>query len=120
MKRIEIPNGLVTGLYLVVQPTGAKSCALRHRCNGKPSKFTFGRYPGIELSTARDLARSQLLKSAKGEDPALAKRQAKRQPAAEFDTVEILVKHFIDRHAKRHTGSWAATEKLFARHVLPN
>jgi hypothetical protein len=32
--RREIPDGLLTGLYLVVQPGGAKSWAIRYRHGG--------------------------------------------------------------------------------------
>ena len=35
-KRREIPDGKAQGLYLVVQPSGAKSWALRYRFNGIP------------------------------------------------------------------------------------
>ena len=118
-RRAEVPDGLVTGLYLLVQPSGTKSWALRYRHNGKPRKLTIGRYPGIGLSGARDIARAELLKVAMGEDPAVAKQEAKHRPDKGPDTVEALTELFIDRHAKRHTRSWAATEKLFARHILP-
>jgi len=33
-KRTEIPDGAVRGLYLVVQPSGAKSWAIRYRHPG--------------------------------------------------------------------------------------
>src|SRR5262249_60200397 len=41
--RVEIPDGGCTGLYLVVQPSGVKSWALRYRFNGTPKKLTLGR-----------------------------------------------------------------------------
>ena len=47
-KRREIPDGKITGLYLVVQPTGAKSWALRYRIAGKPTKLTIGPYPAVD------------------------------------------------------------------------
>lgn len=39
-KRVEIPDGLLRGLYLVVQPSGKKSWACRYRspATGKPVK----------------------------------------------------------------------------------
>ena len=39
--RVEIPDG-GSGLYLVVQPSGSKSWALRYRFAGKPTKLTLG------------------------------------------------------------------------------
>ena len=43
--RREVPDGKVAGLYLVMQPSGAKSWALRYRVAGAPKKFTIGPYP---------------------------------------------------------------------------
>ena len=40
--RREIADGLVTGLYLVIQPSGAKSWALRYRSEGRTRKLTLG------------------------------------------------------------------------------
>src|SRR3546814_10192043 len=40
--RKEIPDALLPGLYLVVQPSGAKSWAVRYRHGGKPRKLTLG------------------------------------------------------------------------------
>ncbi|HEY9723526.1 MAG TPA: Arm DNA-binding domain-containing protein, partial [Oscillatoriaceae cyanobacterium] len=82
--RREIPDGLVTGLYLVVQPSGAKSWAIRYRHAGKPRKLTLGPVaPVLEgrgaepvlgapmtLAGARKIARDQLLQAAAGHDPA--------------------------------------------------
>ena len=39
-KRVEIHDG--NGLYLVIQPTGAKSWAYRYRMDGKSRKLTLG------------------------------------------------------------------------------
>ena len=55
-RRQEIPDGLLTGLYLVVQPSGAKSWAVRYRHRGKPRKLTLGPYPALELKHAREMA----------------------------------------------------------------
>ncbi len=35
-KRREIPDGRLSGLYLIVQPSGAKAWAARYRHNGRP------------------------------------------------------------------------------------
>ena len=43
--RQEIPDGLLVGLYLVVQPSGAKSFAVRYRHAGQPRKLTLGAFP---------------------------------------------------------------------------
>ena len=46
--RTEKPAGVIPGLYLVVQPSGAKSWGLRYRANGKTVKLTLGQFQ-VEL-----------------------------------------------------------------------
>ncbi|TIW02248.1 MAG: DUF4102 domain-containing protein, partial [Mesorhizobium sp.] len=43
-KRLEIPDAVLPGLFLIVQPTGRKAWALRYRHRGKPRKLTLGNY----------------------------------------------------------------------------
>ena len=53
-RRREIPDDYLRGLYLIVQPTGAKSWAVRYRLGGKSAKHTIGPYPAFGLKQARD------------------------------------------------------------------
>ena len=66
--RREIPDALLPGLYLVVQPSGAKSWAVRYRHVGRPRKHTLGPYPRIDLKTARELGGKALRVTAEGRD----------------------------------------------------
>ena len=52
--RQEIPDALLPGLYFIVQPSGARSWAVRYRHGGRPRKHTLGPYPLIDLKAARD------------------------------------------------------------------
>jgi integrase len=52
--RLEIADG--RGLFLVIQPSGAKSWAYRGRVNGSSKKIKLGDFPEIKLSAARDRA----------------------------------------------------------------
>lgn len=45
LTRREIPDGKIAGLYLVVQPSGAKTWAYRYRAAGLPRKLTIGVAP---------------------------------------------------------------------------
>ncbi len=76
-KRTEIPDGAVRGLYLVVQPSGAKSWAIRYRHpgDGRPRKVKIGDYEEGDnnkwpLSAARDAAKAKLRLVDEGKDPA--------------------------------------------------
>jgi len=69
----EKPDG--HGLYLVVQPSGLKSWAVRYRRDGIPRKYTIdGSYPTIGLKVAHELAKAALESVARGADPSDAKK----------------------------------------------
>src|SRR5688572_5695063 len=91
-RRLEIPDGLLTGLYFVIQPTGKRSWAVRYRAGGKPRKLTIGNYPGLELDDAREAAQAALRRVQKGEDPAKEKQIAKKQ----IKTGEMADRHRFD------------------------
>lgn len=115
--RREVPDGLVPGLYLIVQPSGAKSWAIRYRNPaGKPRKHTLGRYPQMDLSAAREAGRAALAAADAGEDPAQAKK-LKRE--AKADTFEAVVEAFVEKHAKRHNRSWQEQAAILRRHAVP-
>jgi integrase len=134
-ERQEIPDPGCKGLYLVVQPAGAKSWAFRYRFSGKPKKLTIGPvYLGKEepeevrldrpntLAGARKLAGEAALQVAKGIDPAKHKKREKHQArlraenaeSLDRDTVEAVARLFIEKYAKANTKkrSWIETARL--------
>ncbi len=124
--RREIPDGKTRGLFLIVQPTGAKSWAVRYRFAGKPKKLTIGPYPEIPIPEARQLASEAITVVAKGEDPAV-KKQAKRkaekaaaQAPDDRDLVEKVVETFVERYAraKQKAGTARETERVLKTEVL--
>ena len=60
-KRIEIPDAGKPGLYLVIQPSGKKSWAVRYRYQGRPRKVTLNGFPS--LAVAHKLAQAELDKA---------------------------------------------------------
>src|SRR5215475_2539093 len=73
--RVEIPDAVLPGLYLIVQPTGAKSWAARYRVGRRTRELTLvGRYPVLSLAKAREAARAGLESVSAGKDPAAVKR----------------------------------------------
>lgn len=115
-KRREIPDGLLAGLYLVVQPSGKKSWAVRYRSGGATRKLTLGTYPALDLSAARAAARAALTDAQKGADPAAEKQQARRDAkesrGADRDSFPAVARLFIERHAKPNTRTWLGTARL--------
>jgi integrase len=114
--RREVPDGKESGLYFVVQPTGAKSWALRYRFHGTPRKLTIGPYPEIGLAKARVLAARAKGSIADGIDPA-AERKAQRAIARaarrqSSDVVEKVMEDFVTLYARPQTRDWRETERL--------
>ena len=124
--RTEIPDGKSRGLFLVVQPSGAKSWALRFRYDGKPKKLTIG--PVLEtreseiddlplgephtLAEARIAADRARIRAAHGDDPTARAVRADRL------TLRQAAERFIAEHAKPNNRSWAETERQLERYLL--
>src|SRR5271156_5174254 len=118
-KRREFPDGKVTGLYLVVQPSGKKSWALRYRAAGKPKKLTIGPYLVVGLAEARKRAMAALGEVAGGDDPAAAKSATRAAAkAAKDDMVETVVDDFVRHYAARQTRDWRETERILKKDVV--
>lgn len=96
-------KGCVSGLYLVVQPSGAKSWVLRYRFGGKPRKLTLVEakaFEGTSLAEVRTMAREKLSEIEQGRDPAREKvtERAAAEHTATGTTVAELVKAYDDDH----------------------
>jgi integrase len=119
IKRAEYPDAGITGLYLIVQPSGKRSWAVRYRHDGKPRKLTIGPYPRIGLASARQLARKALLEVSEGGDPASDKRR-RRQGGEATETFEAVADRFISTYAKRQNKSWPEIKRLIDVEVMPH
>src|SRR5829696_6410223 len=105
----EIPDGALPGLYLVVQPSGTRSFALRYRHVGRTRNMTLGRWPAFSLGEAREAARVAIQAVAEGRDPAGERRHAKSDPSSLFEQVARL---FIDRDQRPNNRTWKETARL--------
>jgi integrase len=90
-ERREIADSYLRGLYLIVQPTGAKSWAVRYRLGGKSHKHTIGAYPVFGLKEARDEAAKVLRSVSEGRSP----------KQAQAGSVGDAVEQFLERHARK-------------------
>lgn len=121
-RRLEIPDATLPGFYLIVQPSGVKSWAIRYRIGGRPRKYTVGPYPLFDLSEARAQARQALQMVALGCDPYLAKKAAvTASEAAIKDQVQAVVTLYVERHLKPNgkPGYAEVMEALLRNHVVP-
>jgi integrase len=119
-KRREIPDRSTAGLFLVVQPSGVKSWALRYRAGGKARKLTIGRYPAIDLATARKLAKVEHGKIALGRDPGAEKVAARKATAKSPDALNKTTPFGIvrDEYLDRHIGKKRASTRQQAASLL--
>jgi integrase len=133
--RTEFPDRGCAGLYLVVQPSGLKSWALRYRFRGISKKLTLGAVadhpdPGLvdalTLAGARKAAADARHQIEQGIDPAAQKRMAKATSAKlaaqrAADNVEALAEQFLRLYAQVSTRprTYQQTEDVLQRLVLP-
>ena len=93
-RRREIPDSGCQGLYLVVQPSGRKSWAVRYRFQGTPRKLTLD--GALTLASARKAATDALHMLERGHDPAAAKKSAKvRAELAAANTLRAVAEAYL-------------------------
>ena len=115
--RREVPDGEIRGMYLVVQPSGAKSYVLRYRYAGKPRKLTI-ELAEMGLGEARKQAARARAAIAAGRDPQGEKAEGKIAVKAaagaavisKRKSVEVVVAEFIDKHVNRSNKRSTAQE----------
>ena len=120
-KRREMADPALSGLYLVIQPSGAKSWALRYRFGGKPAKLTLGRWPLMGLAEARAAASEAIDKIERGKNPAIEKKETKaaklEAQLSERDKIKTLVEQFGKRHLSTLKSGETVKRELH-RHVV--
>ena len=133
-QRVEIPDVGCRGLYLVIQPSGAKSWALRYRRpDDRPAKLTLGTVfadghetavaPAIgghlTLAAAHRLVTALKHEIAQGRDPAAehAKQLAVQHAAA--NTLAGAARGFIEMHASAQ-GATLGGVGAIARPAAPS
>jgi integrase len=130
--RREVPDGVISGLYLVLQPSGVKSWAVRYRLNRKPCKLTLGRFPAVDLSAARDLAKAALQDVDKDIDPKVNPKRSAAPNSVEADAlpsdlggeskVDAVWKAYCALRLvglKRSASTIRQYKSIFNRHALP-
>jgi integrase len=117
--RVELPDAGAAGLYLILQPSGARSWAVRYRANGKPTKLTLGAWPKVSLHDARASAAAALKQVKLGNDPALARKAAKIEAMeAAANTVAAVCAAYMKREASKLRTA-AQRESILRRLIYP-
>jgi integrase len=86
------------GLFLLIQPSGAKLWRFKYRFHGCERKLNIGRYPDISLKKARERRDEARQLLAEGIDPCNAKRQAEIEAKiSQATTFKEVAEEFIGR-----------------------
>jgi integrase len=113
--RLEVWDDKVAGLGVRVSSSGTKSFVLLYRHQGRPRRMTLGRYPNVNLQSARVLANEALRNLAGGHDP-----QSEKVAAKSFPGFGDVVEDFIKLHCQRVNRDRTAkeTERLLRKHFV--
>lgn len=119
--RQELPDGGLPGLYLIVQPSGAMSWAVRYRYGNRPRKMTIGPYPTFGLTHARDAGRAAFRAVAEGRDPGAEKLSSEASRSNADNLVTSVLDDFIKRHVKKKNRDSTAkeTERFIDNELRP-
>lgn len=97
------------GLYVLVQPNGAKYWRLKYRISGKEKLLSFGSYPLVTLSVARDKAIEAKEKLANNIDPSQAKKDEKQKLlASAINSFETVARCWHNNQKQRWTERHAS------------
>lgn len=108
------------GLYLVVDPSGARRWVLRVVANGRRRDIGLGGLSIVSLGVARDLARDLRKAAKEGRDP-VAERDKNRQTSPTFEqAARKLYAEQIETTAKndKHRKQWISSLELYAFPVI--
>lgn len=115
------------GLYLEMPPSGGKLWRLKYRFGGKENRLALGKYPGITLAKARELAAVARGKLAHGVDPAAERREVREKAAEERAqqkrdelTFDRLARQWIAENAGKREAKTVSKWEFLADHAKPH
>ena len=106
-KRVDFRDKNTRGLQLRMTTTGISTFSYVFRLGPRTGRVTIGKYPDIDLKTARSLADKMRGQVALGIDPRRDKEDQKERGKM---TVEVMTKTFIEKYAKPKNTSWKQAE----------
>lgn len=128
--RIEIADAYCPGLLLRVSDNGYKSFSVIYRVagegginkrgtpiGGKQHRITLGRWPLLTLQEARKQAMEVRITASTGHDPRFLRRNSIAIQTE--NTVESVLKRFIERQAKSGNVNWKNIQSLLERTLIP-
>ncbi len=110
------------GLFLLVQPNGAKYWRLKYRYLKKEKLLALGVYPEVSLAEAREKQATARKQVANGEDPAIAKIKSKRAAIlAQANNFEAIAREWYEANKDGWIPRYATkTMQLLERDIFPH
>ncbi|EIF29503.1 Integrase [Burkholderia sp. Ch1-1] len=110
------------GLFLELMPSGSKKWRLKFRFNGRENRMSFGDYPTVPLSDARERREAAKKLLASGVDPAHQRDDARRREAELSEArFSIVADEWIDaRRARWSEGHTERIRRLLESDVYPD
>lgn len=103
------------GLYLVVDPTGAKRWLLRTMVHGRRRDIGLGGLSLVSLAEAREKALSYRKLARDGGDPVLEKRKARQAvPSFRVAAEQVYAEHKASWKNAKHAQQWLNTLQQYA------
>ena len=96
-------------------PEGARSFFVNYRNNGVERRLTIGAFPRWSALAARNEAKALRKRIDKGEDPALARREAREAPTVADLAERYKVEHLPHKAKQSQANDWA----MIASEILP-
>ena len=106
------------GLFLRVQPNGARQWVQRITIRGKRCEMGLGSPPAIPLATARRLALENRGKAMLGGDPLAERREAAGALTFEAAINAYLAAKLDEFRSEKHKAQWRSTLDAYAKPVL--
>lgn len=101
------------GLYLLVQPNGAKYWRLDYRFAGKRKTLAVGVYPDVSLSDARERREAARKVLANGADPSAVKKAQKAAVVALAEnSFELVAREWLSKFSKNWKESHTSTIRV--------
>ncbi len=110
-KRVYCYDNKIRGLALSVTDKGSKTFVVYRKINGKPERFTLGKFPDLSIENARNMAEGVNSQIAQGRNPNETKGMGQNV------AIDELFEQYIERYAKSHKKSWSSDQGLYQNHL---
>ena len=116
-KQTDYTEQKTPGFGLRVNPGGSASFFVAYRMRGgKKGRFKIGRYPAVDLKTARTEARRIVAQVARGIDPQEERRLAKQAEQTVGDLIAQFQRDYVEARGLKSAGQ---QRRFFDRDILP-